>query len=866
MQNFSKIGSLGGLSLLVLLAAGGCIGAEPCASGADVCTSAHAQRCHPARAALQTCIAGTDGCLSWTDSGDCGAHDRCDETGGPAACICQHQCPGPGALECRGNSVVRCDVDENGCLYQQPQTDCAETGQTCDASAGAQCVGSCTSGCDVEGATRCDGTAIQTCTAGSDGCRRWASTADCADSSQFCDDAGGSASCLDTCTDQCSPLDATRCDGSWLQSCRSGAGGCLGWYDSSDCAQQGQICDDGSQPAVCRAGCSGDCDSASASRCAADVVEVCTTGGDGCLHWQTQIDCALDQRVCVAEGSNHACQQVGGSVPLCGLCLRDTQCAGFSGQYGGRYCQPLQSGTADLYCLQDCTQNSGLCQPGETCDANKNCVPAAGCGITLCSSSAPSGACPPGLTCRDGDCIDPAACSSSNQTGTCPAGLSCLGGACSQTSTSNMPIGGPCASETQCATADAVCYPEVSGGQATGWIGGYCMLFDCASAGCPAGSSCVTLQDGSVCFDECQFPSDCRAGFACVPGSAGRAFCEPWCDASSCPTGYLCQDQICVEAPCTSQPNSCESGHICVDGRCVADIGSGPGDNINFPLDQLASRCPGLPPVQCTAGAASCNAIVFFDPVLGTGYDNYPINGETAANQYRSYLRRDLMMLIKYAAAYTDCLAAGWAFGNGGRIGLGDMSEQNGAIPGTSVGDAGHPEGTHTNGFDIDLGYFQVDTPDNRLRPICDHFERGAEAYHCTSAPYLLDPWRSALFIAALHEHAALRVVGADGKAGPLIESAFRQLCADGWIKPAVCSAGLNLAYEETDQGRGWFLFHHHHFHVSFSQPSYQAVTTDGVQCLIPGCQTEPLQQFLSSKGISSNGAPPTLRIGIPTK
>jgi len=854
------------ISGLVLSAVGGCNGVEPCAEGAGTCPTAGARRCHPTRAAIQTCLTGADGCQSWTDSGECGPHDRCDELNGPAACVCQHQCPSPGALECRGSSVVRCDVDGNGCLFQQPQTDCAETGQTCDASAGAQCVGTCTDGCDVDNETRCDGTAIQTCSAGSDGCRRWLLAGDCADNGQFCDNGSGAAACVDTCSNQCNPLDATRCDGSWVQSCRASGSGCLGWYDSVDCAQQGQVCDPSSQPASCRAGCSGDCDSADATRCAGDLVEVCRAGTDGCLRWQEHSDCAVNQQTCAAEGSNHLCRQVGGSVPLCGLCRRDDQCAGFSGQYGGRYCQPLQSGAADFYCLQDCTQNSGLCQPGETCDANKNCVPAAGCGVTLCSSSAPAGACAPGLVCQTGRCVDAAACSSDNQTGTCPAGLTCVGGSCIQTTTSNMPIGGPCASESQCATANAVCYAEESGGQATGWIQGYCMLFDCASASCPAGSSCVTLQDGSVCFDECQFASDCRAGYNCAPGGNGRAFCEPWCDAGSCPTGYVCQGGICITAPCTSQPNSCEAGHICVDGRCVADIGTGPGDNLNFPLDQLANRCPNLPAVECTAGAAACNAIVFFDPVLGPGYDNYPINGETTANQYRSYLRRDLMMLVKYAAAYVDCLATGWAFGNGGRVGLGDMSEQNGAIPGTSINDPGHPAGTHTNGFDLDIGYFQVDTPDNRLRPICDHFERGVDAYHCTAAPHLLDPWRTALFIAALHEHPALRVIGADGKAGPLIESAFRQLCSAGWIKSAVCSAGLSLAYEETDQGRGWFLFHHHHFHVSFSQPSYHALASGDDECLIPGCEREPLRQFLESRGVSTSNALPQLRIGIPTR
>jgi len=52
---------------------------------------------------------------------------------------------------------------------------------------------------------------------------------------------------------------------------------------------------------------------------------------------------------------------------------------------------------------------------------------------------------------------------------------------------------------------------------------------------------------------------------------------------------------------------------------------------------------------------------VVFNPRTTAHYDDYPINGETAANQYRSYLRRDLMMLIDYASARTYCKSAGWA-------------------------------------------------------------------------------------------------------------------------------------------------------------------------------------------------------------
>jgi hypothetical protein len=109
------------------------------------------------------------------------------------------------------------------------------------------------------------------------------------------------------------------------------------------------------------------------------------------------------------------------------------------------------------------------------------------------------------------------------------------------------------------------------------------------------------------------------------------------------------------------------------------------------------------------------------EPRLGDGYWDYPINGETTSNQYRSWLRRDLALLVQFAAGKTECLSQGWSFGNQAPLGLGDMSEADGSIPGTSDNDPGHPEGSHTNGFDIDVAYFQTGTPDNELRPVCAH-------------------------------------------------------------------------------------------------------------------------------------------------
>jgi len=169
------------------------------------------------------------------------------------------------------------------------------------------------------------------------------------------------------------------------------------------------------------------------------------------------------------------------------------------------------------------------------------------------------------------------------------------------------------------------------------------------------------------------------------------------------------------------------------------------------------------------------------------------------------------------------------------------MSESNGDIPGTRENDPGHPENTHTNGFDIDIAYFQLNTLDNRLRPICEYTIGGSNAYRCTETPHLLDAWRSALFLGALAEHPALRVVGVDGKAGQILEFAFDALCADGWIDSGVCGGSYPMTYEMINEGRYWYNHHHHHMHLSLSRPNYTPLMSPlrgeaRDECLVPGC------------------------------
>src|SRR5262245_49030203 len=157
-----------------------------------------------------------------------------------------------------------------------------------------------------------------------------------------------------------------------------------------------------------------------------------------------------------------------------------------------------------------------------------------------------------------------------------------------------------------------------------------------------------------------------------------------------------------------------------------------------------APDCGHLPPRDCDDGPARCAELVQFEPALGLGYFDDPIADEISAERSTSYARRDLVMLVKDATAKVACTT-------GARpLGLGDMSDRLGRVPGSADGAPRHPFGSHLGGRDIDLAYYQTGTPDNRLRAICPHETDGVDQHHCVAAPTTLDARRTALLIGAL--------------------------------------------------------------------------------------------------------------------
>lgn len=244
-----------------------------------------------------------------------------------------------------------------------------------------------------------------------------------------------------------------------------------------------------------------------------------------------------------------------------------------------------------------------------------------------------------------------------------------------------------------------------------------------------------------------------------------------------------------------------------------------------FPGPAPGPICDDLPPMFCHEDSVGyCSELIPFEPAEGPGYINYPMpGGETWEDQIFSYLRRDFVHLVKYATAKVACKTAEWDYGNFAPLGLGDMSEEDGSTPGASLGQLRHPVGTHEDGKDIDTAYYQLYSPDNLLRPVGDHYEGTVDQYHLVGEPYALDSWRTALYIAYLSEHPNLRVVGVDGRIGPILETTLNDLVTLGWITQELRES-IPLAYEVVDEGLGWYYFHHHHMHISFLPTEPEAV------------------------------------------
>jgi hypothetical protein len=192
----------------------------------------------------------------------------------------------------------------------------------------------------------------------------------------------------------------------------------------------------------------------------------------------------------------------------------------------------------------------------------------------------------------------------------------------------------------------------------------------------------------------------------------------------------------------------------------------------------------------------SCNRIMQF-PQTNDDAEGYWVQHEP----HYSNLRREVIYAVREAA-----LRTAQAFPDTNPLGFMDMSQRDGDTPGRMRGQLRHPEGTHVDGNDIDIAYYQTGD-DNMGRPVCAN-----DNYFCTADPILLDADRTAYFMVQLFDQPLTRVIGVDTRIAPELQAALPGLVDQGLITASQRSGfAYKLAY-----GDGW-PFHHHHMHFSWS-------------------------------------------------
>ncbi len=346
---------------------------------------------------------------------------------------------------------------------------------------------------------------------------------------------------------------------------------------------------------------------------------------------------------------------------------------------------------------------------------------------------------------------------------------------------------------------------------------------------CQAGLTCLRVLGQSTtmgyCTKTCTKSSDCTAitGASCVFSSGSSKLCGFVCDGDNphCPGGLGCVLHPTVAAYfCTGDPparcgnGKAEAGEDCDDKdhdglKCGAFGYS--GGSLGCKACRFdTSGCTGsstckLPPRRCGDGTDCMKLEEMLPRSGGDGFKVYTLS------QW-AWLRRDTFQLVKYASAATNCVMPGsWP------ISMADGSAKDGTTPKDSKGKYRHPPGSHNNGVDIDVAYYQTGTKDNDPRPVCDETNNaGIKVNHCTESPNTLDLPRSTFFLGKIFESGRIRVCGVDGKIGPIMMAEAAKQNQKGLISNrALKTMKVRTRWEITNTGQGWFLSHHHHVHVS---------------------------------------------------
>ncbi len=261
-----------------------------------------------------------------------------------------------------------------------------------------------------------------------------------------------------------------------------------------------------------------------------------------------------------------------------GRCTTNAQCGA-----GGRCLTQFPGGLCTRSCTNDracgangmCETNLSMCLPtcmpgNADCDQyGGSCIPADNTGaVNICIWS----------------CYTAAATNAPRGYPMCPATAACdpYSGACGQMPPTGAEDGGPCAADADCKGGRCITELDSGTGEATGWVGGYCISFarqaeiirgqPVPQGNCPTGAGVVPMNgegpgDGATCFATCDATHPCRGGYQCddlTPASG---------------TGDFFSNGICLPVNCLTAGMACPANYHCVivpvdggppDGRCEA--------------------------------------------------------------------------------------------------------------------------------------------------------------------------------------------------------------------------------------------------------------------------------------------------------
>jgi hypothetical protein len=125
------------------------------------------------------------------------------------------------------------------------------------------------------------------------------------------------------CDNACPAADDLRCTGDVLEICATGGNGCLAWQTEQNCAATDLICDDTGATPVCVPDCTDNCTTVGATQCAGDLLQTCEVQTSGCRDW-SDTNCAATGDACFELAGGAVCAD-----PCQNLCsLGDSRCSG----------------------------------------------------------------------------------------------------------------------------------------------------------------------------------------------------------------------------------------------------------------------------------------------------------------------------------------------------------------------------------------------------------------------------------------------------------------------------------------------------------------------------------------------------------